>query len=159
MFADAKCKSLGANWNDDARRKRPAALRGLDEVASFPRQYEARQFFFTFFFPSCIYFFFFLSWIPEFRNVYIRWSTTSRVQFHTAAKRWQHSTVLRRIKMTDRRLEGGKCYEKRQFLHQFIVSFRLSRFFKYIGRYLLAFNKCLINFNLQGDALLSYYLF
>ena len=135
------------HWGDWMR-----SLRFLDST----RQ---GNFFFTFFFPSRIYFFFFLSCIPEFRNVYIRWSTTSRVQFHTAAKRWQHSTVLRRIKMTDRRLEGGKCYEKRQFLHQFIVSFRLSRFFKYIGRYLLAFNKCLINFNLQGDALLSYYLF
>jgi len=48
----------------------------------------------------------------------------------------------RRIKMTGRKIEREKCCEKEKFL-QFIVSlhqFSTLRDFKYIGRYLLAFN-------------------
>lgn len=81
-------KSLGANWNDDARRKRRRwgdqmrSLRFLDSTM-------ARKFFLIFPLSFDAYFFpfFILSRIPQSRNVYIRSSATSSVRFHTAAKR------------------------------------------------------------------------
>lgn len=151
-------KSLGANWNGDARRKRPVGLRGSMGSLRFLDSTMARKFFLTFLFPSRVYFSYFSSSLA-FRSfamyIYSLKCHEQRSVSYRCEKDDNARLYHRRIKMTGGK-EGGIAKKRNSWTASVHWSFSILRSFKYIGRYLLAVNACFTNIKLILILILIY---